>query len=67
MKGKVTVSVLLKPDGEVQVLGVNSVMDKAFDKAAEAAAKNLKFAPAVHKKSKQPVSQAISVEYSFKP
>jgi TonB family protein len=67
MKGKVTVSVLLKSDGEVQILGVNSVMDKAFDKAAEAAAKNLKFAPAVHKKSKQPVSQAISVEYTFKP
>lgn len=67
MKGKVTVSVLLKSDGEVQVLGVNSVMDKAFDKAAEAAAKNLKFTPAVHKKSKQPVSQAIMVEYTFKP
>jgi outer membrane biosynthesis protein TonB len=42
-------------------------MDKAFDKAAEAAAKNLKFTPAVHKKSKQPVSQAIMVEYTFKP
>ncbi len=67
MKGKVTVSVLLKSDWEIQVLGVNSVMHKDFDKAAEAAAKNLKFTSAVHKKSKQPVSQAISVEYSFKP
>jgi TonB family protein len=67
IKGKVTVSVLLKASGEVQVLNVNSVMHKDFDKAAEGAAKNLKFTPAVHKKSKQPVSQAISVEYSFKP
>jgi len=67
MKGKVIVTILLKPDGEVQVLSVNSVMHKDFDKAAEAAAKNLKFSPAVHKKSKQPVSQAMSVEYAFKP
>jgi len=67
MKGKVIVTILLKPDGEVQVLSVNSVMHKDFDKAAEAAAKNLKFLPAVHKKSKQPVSQAMSVEYAFKP
>ncbi|MEQ1763908.1 MAG: energy transducer TonB, partial [Pyrinomonadaceae bacterium] len=67
MKGKVMVSVLLKATGELQILSVNSVMHKDFDKAAEAAAKNLKFSPAVHKKSKQPVSQAMTVEYSFKP
>jgi outer membrane biosynthesis protein TonB len=42
-------------------------MHKDFDKAAEAAAKNLKFTPAIHKKSKQTVSQVVSVEYQFKP
>lgn len=67
MKGKVTVHVLLKASGEIDVIRVNSVMHKDFDKAAEAAAKNLKFTPAVHKKSKQPVSQVISVEFNFKP
>lgn len=67
MKGKVNVGVLLKASGEVEVLSVNSVMHKDFDEAARAAAKNLKFIPAVHKKSKQPVSQVLTVEYDFKP
>lgn len=67
MKGKVSVRVLLKASGEVEVLGVSSVMHQDFDKAAQAAAKNLKFSPAVHKKSKQPVSQQITVDYDFKP
>ena len=67
MKGKVSVRVLLKASGEVQVLGVTSVMERDFDKAAQEAAKNLKFSPAVHKKSKLPVSQQITVEYDFKP
>ena len=67
MKGKVTVHVLLKASGEIDIIRVDSVMHKDFDKAAEAAAKSLKFTPAVHKKSKQPVSQVISVEFAFKP
>lgn len=67
MKGKVSVNVLLKASGEVQVLGVSSVMERDFDKAAQEAAKSLKFSPAVHKKSKQPVSQQIIVDYDFKP
>lgn len=67
MKGKVTVFAMLKASGEVEVVSVNSVMHKDFDKAAAEAAKKLKFTPAIHKKSKQPVSQVIGVEYAFKP
>ncbi len=67
VKGKVMVTALLKPDGDIQVLGANSDMERVFDKAAQDAAKNLKFSPAVHKKSKQPVAQVVVVEYAFKP
>lgn len=67
MKGKVTVQVLLKPTGEIDIVRVDSVMHKDFDNAAREAAKKLKFTPATHKKSKQPVSQVIAVEYAFKP
>lgn len=67
MKGKVLVNVLFRSTGEVEVLGVNSSMHREFDIAAAEAAKNLKFSPAVHKKNKQPVSQAMTVEYAFKP
>ena len=66
-KGKVLVNVLLRSTGEVEVLGVSSSMHKEFDTASKEAAKNIKFSPAVHKKSKQPVSQTMTVEYSFKP
>lgn len=67
MKGKVSVTVLFRSNGEVEVLRVNSVMEKAFDNAAVEAAKRIKFNPAAHKKSKKPVSQAMTVEYDFKP
>ncbi len=53
--------------GMLKVLGVSSVMPKEFDRAAQAAAAMLKFSPAIHKKSKQPVSQQITVDYDFKP
>jgi hypothetical protein len=59
--------VLINPDGEFLFLGEKRLLDTDFPTAADAAAKNLKFTPAVHKKSKQPVSQAIMVEYTFKP
>lgn len=67
LKGKVQVGVMFYPDGSVKVINVNSVMPKEFDQAAAEAATKIKFQPAVHKKSKKPVAQAITVEYDFKP
>lgn len=66
-KGKVAVTIACYADGTLKVMSVNSTMPKEFDKAAFEAAKNIKFEPAIHKKSKKPVSQAIIVEYDFKP
>lgn len=67
VKGKVAVAVMFFADGTLQVLGVSSTMPKEFDRAALEAAAKIKFQPAVHKKSKKPVSQQMSVEYEFKP
>jgi TonB family protein len=67
VKGKVEVQVMLFADGKVKVVGVSSVLPKEFDKAAVEAAAKIKFQPAVHKKSKQPVSQQMTVVYEFKP
>jgi TonB family protein len=67
IKGVVQVSVMFFTDGTVKILGVSSVMPKEFDKSAAEAAAQLKFQPAVHKKSKKPVSQQMIVEYDFKP
>jgi TonB family protein len=67
VKGKVSVKVRLFADGTLKLLGVNSTMPKEFDKAALAAAAKIKFSPAVHKKSKQLVSQEMTVVYDFKP
>ena len=66
-KDKVLVQVMFYNDGTLKVLGVNSVMPKEFDKAAVEAAQQIKFEPAVHKKSKKAVSQSMTVEYNFKP
>lgn len=67
VKGKVGVQALFNADGTIKLIGVSSVLPKEFDKAALEAAKNLKFQPAVHKKSKKPVSQIMTVEFDFKP
>jgi TonB family protein len=67
LKGEVFVTVMCGSDGKVTLLGVNSVMPKEFDRAAAGAAANLKFDPAIHKKSKKPVSQQLTVKYKFKP
>jgi TonB family protein len=67
VKGKVAVTVMFFADGQLKVVGTGSTMPREFDKAAAEAAKLLKFTPAIHKKSKQPVSQQIIVEYDFKP
>lgn len=67
LKGEVTVTVMFNADGTLEVLGLNSVMPKEFDTAAAEAAKNLKFTPATHKKSKKTVSQQMTVVYKFKP
>lgn len=66
-KGKVEVYVQFNSDGTLRILGVNSVLAKEFDKAAVEAAQKIKFQPAVHKKTKQPVSQKGTVTYDFKP
>lgn len=67
LSGKVYVSVLFAADGSVEVLGVRSALPKDFAQAAVDAAKKIKFQPAVHKTSKKPVSQKMTVEYNFKP
>lgn len=67
IKGKVYVGVLFLSSGEVRIGNADSTMPKEFDAAALAAAKLIKFTPATHKKSKQPVSQTMFVEYDFAP
>ena len=67
VKGKVAITAMFFPDGTLKVLGASSTMPKEFDKAALAAAARIKFQPAVHKKSKKPVAQQMTVEYDFKP
>jgi TonB family protein len=67
LKGKVSAQIMFRSDGTLDVVSVNSVMPKEFDKAATAAAENIKFQPAVHKKSKKAVSQMMTVEFDFKP
>lgn len=67
LKGSVLVGVGFYADGTIKILSVSSTMPKEFDKAAVEAAKNIKFQPAIHKKSKKPVSQGMTVEYKFKP
>jgi len=66
VKGKVSVMVLFMEDGFLKVMGVSSTMPREFDRAAAEAAKNIKFTPAVHKKSKKNVSQQLTVEFEFK-
>jgi TonB family protein len=65
-KEKVSVKILFNSDGTLKVLGTNSVMPREFDKAAVEAAEKIKFQPAVHKKSKKPISVQMTVEYKFK-
>jgi TonB family protein len=67
VKGKVLVQVLFMANGELRVGSASSSMPREFDKAAQEAAKAIKFTPAVHKKGKQQVSQYMFVEYDFKP
>lgn len=67
LKGEVLVILRCSADGKVFVIGVSSVMPKEFDRAAREAAEKIIFEPAVHKKSKKPVSQEMTVKYKFKP
>lgn len=66
VKGKVSVKVLFMEDGFLKVVSVSSTMPREFDRAAAEAAKNIKFTPAVHKKSKKNVSQQLTVDFEFK-
>lgn len=67
IKGKVDVGVMFYKDGTVKIINVSSVMPREFDYAAREAASKIKFEPAIHKKSKIPVGQAMTVVYEFKP
>lgn len=67
LKGKVIVLMQVSPDGKASILGVSSTLPREFDRAAAEAAAKIRFQPAVHKKSKSPVTQKITVEYDFKP
>lgn len=66
VKGKVEVTVHLLANLTVRVLNATSTMPRAFDLAAMEAAKEVKFEPAVHKKSKETVSQQATVVFEFK-
>ena len=66
-KGKVLVRIMFFASGKLKVTGVSSTMPVEFDKAATAAAEKLQFQPAIHKKSKKPVSQVLTIEFPFKP
>jgi len=67
LSGKVSLQVLFKATGDVKVYEVTSMLPKDFTDAAKEAAKNIKFTPAMNKRTKQPVSQQLMVEYDFKP
>lgn len=67
VKGKVAVVVLFRADGTKKVVSVTSTMPREFDRAAVEAVAALQFKPALHKKSKKPVSAEMTVEYDFKP
>lgn len=66
-EGKVDVAVVFFTDGKVKVVKVQSTMPKEFDQAASTAAEKLTFQPAMHKKSKRPVTQVMWVAFEFKP
>lgn len=66
-KGKVSVAVIFYTDGKLKILDADSTMPPEFDAAAKKGAEHLKFQPAVHKKSKKPVSQSMWVTFEFKP
>ena len=66
-KDKVFVRAIFFKDGTLKIENVSSTMPKEFDRAAAEAAEKIKFEPAIHKKSKQPVSQDMTIEYNFKP
>lgn len=67
LKGLVLVLILFRADGTKKVLRTSSVMPREFDQAAAEAAAGLQFKPAIHKKSKRPVSAEMTVEFKFKP
>lgn len=67
LKGKVEVGLMLYPNGTVKIINALSDLPREFDRSAMEAAAKIKFEPAVHKKSKQPVGQAMTVVYEFKP
>lgn len=65
-KEKVAVKILFSADGTLKILATGSVMPPEFDKAAVEAAEKIKFEPAIHKKSKKPISVEMTIQYKFK-
>lgn len=66
-KGPVRVGVTFYANGKIKVTEAQSSMPPEFDAAAKKAALDLKFIPAMHKKSKKPVNQVLWVTFEFKP
>ena len=66
LKGKIRLKVLLKSNGQVEVLKVIGDLSKEFQEEAVKAASKIKFNPAIHKNGNA-VSQAKEIEYEFKP
>lgn len=67
VKGKVDILIRFGADGTMKIMSVGSTMEREFDKAASEAAQGIKFLPAVHKKSKSPVNQQVTVSFEFRP
>ncbi len=66
LSGKVTLTLTLFPNGNVEVSDVKSNLPKEFEENAREAASKIKFKPAIHKDGKE-VAQTKEIEYEFKP
>ncbi len=64
--GKISIEIILKPTGEIEILKVDSDLPKDYIEKVKDALSKIKFNPAVHKNGKQ-VSQLKVFEYEFKP
>jgi TonB family protein len=64
--GKISIEVILKSTGEVEILNIDSDLPKDYVEKVKDAVSKIKFTPAIYKNGKQ-VSQIKVFEYEFKP
>ncbi len=64
--GKITIEIVLKSTGEIEILKVDSDLPKDYVEKVKDDLSKLKFNPAIHKNG-QRVSQIKVFEYEFKP